>query len=222
VSVKTVAIVMDGNRRWARQNNLPFSLGHRKGVETLVEITKEAKKKKVKKLIVYAFSSENWSREKLEVNSLMNLISFGTEVKLDEIIKNEIRMEFIGDLKSIPKKAREEVDRCIKSTKNFSDFTLVIALNYGGVWDIVNALKKISEKGETINAKNFLKFTELKGEEVEIFIRTGGEKRVSNFLLPNIGYSELFFSDKLWPDFNIKDFNTVLDDFKTRQRRFGK
>ena len=222
MSVKTVAIVMDGNRRWARQNNLPFSLGHRKGVETLVEITKEAKKKKVKKLIVYAFSSENWSREKFEVNSLMNLISFGTEVKLDEIIKNEVRMEFIGDLDSIPKKAKEEVDRCVSSTKNFSDFTLVIALNYGGVWDIVNALKKISEKGETINAKNFLKFTELKGEEVEIFIRTGGEKRVSSFLLPNIGYSELFFSDKLWPDFNAEDFNAVLDDFKTRQRRFGK
>ena len=138
MSVKTVAIVMDGNRRWARQNNLPFSLGHRKGVETLVEITKEAKKKKVKKLIVYAFSSENWSREKFEVNSLMNLISFGTEVKLDEIIKNEVRMEFIGDLDSIPKKAKEEVDRCVRSTKNFSDFTLVIALNYGGVWDIVN------------------------------------------------------------------------------------
>ena len=90
------------------------------------------------------------------------------------------------------------------------------------MWDIVNALKKISEKGETINAKNFLKFTELKGEEVEIFIRTGGEKRVSNFLLPNIGYSELFFSDKLWPDFNAEDFNAVLDDFKKRQRRFGK
>ena len=88
--------------------------------------------------------------------------------------------------------------------------------------DIVNALKKISKKGETINAKNFLKFTELKGEEVEIFIRTGGEKRVSNFLLPNIGYSELFFSDKLWPYFNAEDFNAVLDDFKTRQRRFGK
>ena len=138
MSVKTVAIVMDGNRRWARKNNLPFSLGHRKGVQTLVEITKEAKKKKVKKLIVYAFSSENWSREKFEVNSLMNLISFGTEVKLDEIIKNEVRMEFIGDLNSIPEKAKEEVDRCIKSTKNFSDFTLVIALNYGGVWDIVN------------------------------------------------------------------------------------
>ena len=105
---------MDGNRRWARKNNLPFSLGHRKGVQTLVEITKEAKKKKVKKLIVYAFSSENWSREKFEVNSLMNLISFGTEVKLDEIIKNEVRMEFIGDLNSIPKKAKEEVDKCIK------------------------------------------------------------------------------------------------------------
>ena len=105
---------MDGNRRWARQNNLPFSLGHRKGVETLVEITKEAKKKNVKKLIVYAFSSENWSREKFEVNSLMNLISFGTEVKLDEIIKNEVRMEFIGDLDSIPKKAKEEVDRCVR------------------------------------------------------------------------------------------------------------
>ena len=98
---------MDGNRRWARQNNLPFSLGHRKGVETLVEITKEAKKKKVKKLIVYAFSSENWSREKFEVNSLMNLISFGTEVKLVVIIKKEVRMEFIGDLDSIPKKSKE-------------------------------------------------------------------------------------------------------------------
>ena len=222
MSVKTVAIVMDGNRRWARQNNLPFSLGQRKGVQTLVEITKEAKKKKVKKLIVYAFSSENWSRENFEVNALMNLINFGADVKLDEIKANGIRLTFIGDIENMPKKAKEGISKCIDETKYLKEFNLIIALNYGSIWDMVNAANVVNNSGAELTQKNFIKHTQLGELDIDIFIRTGGDMRLSNFLLPNIGYSELIFSEKLWPEFNPEDFQEILKEFKVRQRRFGK
>ena len=218
----TVAIIMDGNRRWAKQNNLPASSGHRKGIETLIEIVKSAKQNSVKNLIVYAFSTENWSRESFEVNALMNLINFGVDVKLDEILENEVKLEFIGDLKALPKNAQEGVDRCIEATKHFDGFTLTVAINYGGISDILNAFKEMQNDNLEINDENFLAKTQLGNNDLDIFIRTGGEMRLSNFLLPNIGYSELFFTDKLWPEFTANDFEDVLKDFDERNRRFGK
>ena len=217
-----VAIIMDGNRRWAKKNNLPPSSGHRKGIETLIEIVKSAKQNKVKNLIVYAFSTENWSRESFEVNALMNLINFGVDVKLDEILENEVKLEFIGDLKGLPKNAQQGVEKCIEATKHFDDFTLTVALNYGGISDILNAFKELQNNGLELNEENFLAKTQLGNNDLDIFIRTGGDMRLSNFLLPNIGYSELFFTDKLWPEFNANDFEDVLKDFDERSRRFGK
>ena len=217
-----VAIIMDGNRRWAKKNNLPPSSGHRKGIETLIEIVKSAKQNKVKNLIVYAFSTENWSRESFEVNALMNLINFGVDVKLDEILENEVKLEFIGDLKGLPKNAQQGVEKCIEATKHFDDFTLTVALNYGGISDILNAFKELQNNGLDLNEENFLAKTQLGNNDLDIFIRTGGDMRLSNFLLPNIGYSELFFTDKLWPEFNANDFEDVLKDFDERSRRFGK
>ena len=217
-----VAIIMDGNRRWAKKNNLPASSGHRKGIETLIEIVKSAKQNKVKNLIVYAFSTENWSRESFEVNALMNLINFGVDVKLAEILENEVKLEFIGDLKALPKNAQQGVDKCIEATKHFDGFTLTVALNYGGISDILNAFEELQKDGLELNEENFLARTQLGNNDLDIFIRTGGDMRLSNFLLPNIGYSELFFTDKLWPEFTANDFEDVLKDFDERNRRFGK
>ena len=213
---------MDGNRRWARKSNLPVIHGHRKGIETLIKIVKASKRKGIKKLVVFAFSTENWSRQLLEVNGLMNLISFGTDTNLEELIDNEVKLTFIGNIDSLPSNQKKDIAKCIEDTKKFTSFNLVIGLNYGGHWDIVNSVKKIQYLKENISQKNLLRFSELGDEDVEIFIRTGGEIRISNFLLLNIAYSELFFVDKLWPDFCESDLDNILNEYKKRIRRFGK
>ena len=219
---KTVAIIMDGNRRWAKKNNLPIPSGHRKGIESLIEIVKTAKKLKLERLIVYAFSTENWSRDNFEVNALMNLINFGVDVKLNEIKENGIKLDFIGNLADLPEKAKKGIDKCINETKDLSELTLTIALNYGAISDILEAAKTIKKHNIELNEENFLNATQIGGQEVDIFIRTGGDRRLSNFLLANIGYTELFFSDKLWPEFSNNDFIKIFDEFRERQRRFGK
>ena len=219
---KTAAIIMDGNRRGAKSNNLPISHGHRKGIETLIDIVKASKSYGINKLIVYAFSTENWSRESQEVNALMNLINFGVDVKLPDIVKNEMKLEFIGDLSKLPTSAQKGIEKCVESTKQFSDFTLVIALNYGAIWDIVETFKKMVKNNIEMTESNFLSNTQISNTNVDIFIRTGGDRRLSNFLLHNLSYSELFFSDKLWPDFNENDLKEIIDSFESRQRRFGK
>ena len=131
-------------------------------------------------------------------------------------------MDFIGNLDDLPEKAQKGIGKCIKETKDLTELTLTVALNYGAISDILKAAKTINEKNIELNEENFLKATQIGEQEVDIFIRTGGDKRLSNFLLANIGYSELFFSDKLWPEFSRNDFIQILDEFKERQRRFGK
>ena len=221
-SPETVAIVMDGNRRWAKKNNLPSSSGHRKGIETLIDIVKTAKNNSIKRLVVYAFSTENWDRENFEVNALMNLINFGADVKLEEIKANGIKLTFIGDIGNMPEKAKKGISKCIDETKDLREFNLTIAMNYGSIWDMVNAANIVAESGKELSEENFIKNTQLGRTDIDIFIRTGGDMRLSNFLLPNIGYSELFFSKKLWPEFNSEDFQEILQEFEARQRRFGK
>lgn len=221
-SPETVAIVMDGNRRWAKKNNLPSTSGHRKGIETLIDIVKTAKNNSIKRLVVYAFSTENWDRENFEVNALMNLINFGADVKLEEIKANGIKLTFIGDIGDMPEKAKKGISKCIDETKDLREFNLTIAMNYGSIWDMVNAANIVAESGKELSEENFIKNTQLGRTDIDIFIRTGGDMRLSNFLLPNIGYSELFFSKKLWPEFNSEDFQEILQEFEARQRRFGK
>lgn len=218
---KVAAIIMDGNRRWAKKNNLPSASGHRKGIETLIEIVKTAKENSLERLVVYAFSTENWNRQDFEVNALMNLINFGVDVKLEEIKSNGIKLNFIGDINSMPKKAQDGISKCIEETQDLNEFTLTVALNYGAIWDMANAIEAARAKGIELNQENFLKYTQIGESDIDIFIRTGGDMRLSNFLLPNIGYSELFFTEKLWPEFNKDDFVNILDEFKQRQRRFG-
>ncbi len=221
-SPKVAAIIMDGNRRWAKKNNLPSASGHRKGIEVLIEIVKTAKENSLERLVVYAFSTENWNRQDFEVNALMNLINFGVDVKLEEIKSNGIKLNFIGDINSMPKKAQDGINKCVSETKDLNEFTLTVALNYGAIWDMANAVKMASEEDIELNQDNFLKYTQIGESDIDIFIRTGGDMRLSNFLLPNIGYSELFFTEKLWPEFNKDDFVNILQEFNQRQRRFGK
>jgi len=217
---KSVAIVMDGNRRWAKKNNLPVSQGHRAGIESLTKIVTHAKNIGVKHLVVYAFSTENWNRKQFEVNALMNLINFGADTKLNELIKNEVKLNFIGDLDVLPASSKKAIDKCKESTKQFEDFTLTVALNYGGVWDFINTITKAKKIETPLNEESLISLTSF-GDEIDIFIRTGGEKRLSNFLLPNIAYSELFFTETLWPDFSEADLDHVLAEYKLRKRRFG-
>ena len=217
---KSVAIVMDGNRRWAKKNNLPVSQGHRAGIESLTKIVTHAKNIGVKHLVVYAFSTENWNRKQFEVNALMNLINFGADTKLNELIKNEVKLNFIGDLDVLPASSKKAIDKCKESTKQFEDFTLTVALNYGGVWDFINTITKAKKIETPLNEESLISLTSF-GDEIDIFIRTGGEKRLSNFLLPNIAYSELFFTETLWPDFSEADLDRVLAEYKLRKRRFG-
>ena len=167
-SPQTVAIVMDGNRRWAKKNNLPSASGHRKGIETLIEIVKTAKNNSIKRLVVYAFSTENWSRENFEVNALMNLINFGVDVKLDEIKENGISLTFIGDIENMPKKAKDGISKCIGETRHLKEFNLIIALNYGSIWDMLNAARIVNNSGEELTQENFLKNTQLGEFDVDI------------------------------------------------------
>ena len=217
---KSLAIVMDGNRRWAKKNNLPISQGHRAGIESLTRIVKHAKNIGVKHLVVYAFSTENWNRKQFEVNALMNLINFGADTKLNELIDNEVKLNFIGDLDVLPLSSRKAIDKCIESTKKFEGFTLTVAVNYGGIWDFINTITKAKKIEISLTEENLISLTSF-GDEIDIFIRTGGEKRLSNFLLPNIAYAELFFSEKLWPDFSEADLDHILTEYKQRKRRFG-
>ena len=217
---KSVAIVMDGNRRWAKKNNLPVSQGHRAGIESLTKIVTHAKNIGVKHLVVYAFSTENWNRKQFEVNALMNLVNFGADTKLNELIKNEVKLNFIGDLDVLPASSKKAIDKCKESTKQFEDFTLTVALNYGGVWDFINTITKAKKIETPLNEESLISLTSF-GDEIDIFIRTGGEKRLSNFLLPNIAYSELFFTETLWPEFSETDLDHILAEYKLRKRRFG-
>ena len=221
-SPKAAAIIMDGNRRWAKKNNLPSASGHRKGIEALIEIVKTAKENSLERLVVYAFSTENWNRQDFEVNALMNLINFGVDVKLPEIIKNKMRLKFIGDLSQLPVSAQKGIEKCIEATKNFEDFNLTVALNYGAIWDIIESFKKMKQNKVEITETSFIKNTQISDTNVDIFIRTGGDKRLSNFLLPNLSYTELFFSERLWPDFHTQDLKNIVESFESRQRRFGK
>ena len=147
---------------------------------------------------------------------------FELDVKLEEIKSNGIKLNFIGDINSMPKKAQDGINKCVSETKDLNEFTLTVALNYGAIWDMANAVKMASAEDIELNQDNFLKYTQIGESDIDIFIRTGGDMRLSNFLLPNIGYSELFFTEKLWPEFNKDDFVNILQEFNQRQRRFGK
>lgn len=228
-NLRHIAIIMDGNRRWAKEKNLPSAFGHKKGVEALKTTLKACHEFGVKYLTVYAFSTENWNRKPEEVNFLMNLLAETIKNEIDEMDKNDVVLSFIGDLKKLNDKLQGILYDAMEKTKNNHGVNLQIAFNYGGRDEIVNAVKSISEKvksGEitTDDITEEVISNELYTKSIpdpDLLIRTGGELRVSNYLLWQIAYSEILVTNTYWPEFNKDSLADAIIEFKNRQRRFG-
>ena len=226
---KHIAIIMDGNRRWAESRGENSEFGHLKGAEVVIDIVKHAKDLGVRILTLYSFSTENWKREKNEVHVLMDLIKLFLVSKRDEMIEEGICLKVIGNIQGLPSSVQQVIADTIDATKNQQKINLVLALNYGGRDDILRAAKKIaldvSEKKLDIKNLDENKFSlyldTAAWEDPELFIRTSGELRVSNFLLWQISYSEIYSTKVLWPDFGKKDLTQAIDEFNNRRRRMG-
>lgn len=225
-----IAIIMDGNGRWAKQKGKHRIFGHRQGVTAVREVTEAAAEIGIPFLTLYAFSTENWNRPKAEVNALMGLLISTIHKEVKTLNKNKIRLRAIGNLKSLPYKCYRELSNAIQKTSGNTRLTLVLALSYSSKWEIVDAVKRISEKvckkeislGD-INEKIFESHLNTNGiPDPELLIRTSGEQRISNFLLWQIAYAELYFTEKLWPDFRKNDLYEALAEYQSRERRFGK
>lgn len=220
-----VAIILDGNGRWAQQKNMPRTFGHKNGAENVVDIAIHAKKRGVKYLTLYAFSTENWKRPKKEVDYLMKLLIKFVNDKIDQLMEEDCKLNFLGDLSAIPDQTRQAVELALDRTKDNKSLFINIALNYGGRDELVHAFKSIISQGykaEDIDEKLISKNLYTKDiPDPDLLIRPGGELRISNFLIYQIAYSELYFTDKLWPDFSYEDFDKAIEEYSRRNRRFG-
>ena len=222
-----IAIIMDGNGRWAKQRNKNRIYGHNQAKKSVKECVEYCVEHKIKFLSLFTFSTENWNRPKLEVKALMKLLNIVIKEEINHLIKQNIKVKVIGDISKIPEKTEINLKKAIDKTKNNSGLTLILAINYSGKWDILNATKKILLDKNLINLKifndnvfeNYLTTANI--PEPELIIRTSGEQRISNFYLWQAAYSELFFTDILWPDFNKKELNNAIFEFQNRKRRFG-
>jgi len=220
---------MDGNGRWAKQQGKPRVLGHREGVITVRNITTAAAELDIKYLTLYAFSTENWKRPSIEVNALMSLLVQTLKHELDTLTKNNVRLMMIGDISGMPAKSQEVLNMSIKETEHNTGLTLVLALNYSGKWDILNAVRQITFEVKNNNLcldsiTNFVLEERLSTHGIpdpDLLIRTSGEHRLSNFLLWQIAYSELYFTNVYWPAFTKEDFYQAILSFQNRERRFG-
>ena len=228
--LKHIAIIMDGNGRWAKKRNLPRSAGHKKGAETLQEIVKAASEMGIKYMTVYAFSTENWKRDKEEVDYLMNLLRQYLKNELEEVNKQGGRILFIGEKDMLDSDIVTQMDNIESKTANNDKFTFIVALSYGSRAEILSAVKKISSlvaRGDMtvrdIDENSFSSMLYTHNiPDPDLVIRTSGEQRISNYLLWQIAYSELFFTKTLWPDFTVAELKEIVDDFNSRERRYGK
>ena len=217
-----VAIIMDGNGRWGIKYHNSRNKGHKAGLKTVETVIKVSLEKKIPYLTLFAFSTENWKRPKTEVNSLFKLLESFLKKKIEEFNKNQIKLKIIGE-KKFPKKLNKLLKDSEKKTKSNSKLQINLALNYGSKKEIINALKLLNKKKMVINEKNISKLLYTKNiPDPDLLIRTGNTKRLSNFLLWQISYSEIFFSNKLWPDFKANDFINILKKFRRIKRKFGK
>lgn len=225
-----VAIIMDGNGRWAKREGLARMFGHRKGVETVHRITEAAAELGIGYLTLYTFSTENWNRPKEEVDALMALLVDTIAKETPTLMKNNIRLETIGDLSRLPEQTRNKFIGCIQETSNNTGLSLVIALSYSARWEIIRATQMMAaavQAGqllvEDINEETISSFmTTHNMPDPDLLIRTSGELRISNFLLWQLAYSELYFTDCLWPEFTEEEFYHAIVDYQHRERRFGK
>jgi undecaprenyl diphosphate synthase len=225
-----VAIIMDGNGRWAKREGLARMFGHRKGVETVHRITEAAAELGIGYLTLYTFSTENWNRPKEEVDALMALLVDTIAKETPTLMKNNIRLETIGDLSRLPEQTRNKFIGCIQETSNNTGLSLVIALSYSARWEIIRATQMMAaavQAGqllvEDINEETISSFMTTRNmPDPDLLIRTSGELRISNFLLWQLAYSELYFTDCLWPEFTEEEFYHAIVDYQHRERRFGK
>ena len=223
---KHIAIIMDGNGRWAKSKGKLRVFGHKNGVTAVRETVEAAAEIGIQFLTLYAFSTENWERPESEVNALMTLLVTAINKETKTLMTNNIKLSTIGDTNSLPSKAKKELLEAIEKTKDNTRMTLILALSYSGRWDILNAAKNLIADGidpKVINEQVFQQYLATKSvPEPELLIRTSGEYRISNFLLWQIAYSELYFTDTLWPDFRRIDLEKAILDYQNRERRFGK
>ena len=220
--VKHVAIIMDGNGRWGVQHKQSRNAGHREGLNVVETVIEECIKEKIKHLTLYTFSTENWKRPKKEINFLFDLLENFLTKKIDNLIKKKIKLKFIGELNKLPKNLKTLIKASEKLTSQKSIIQVNIALNYGSKNELIKSVKLINKKKIKVNEKNINKnlFTS-KIPDPEILIRTGNTQRLSNFMLWQLAYTEIFFEKKLWPDFKKKDFKKILMKFKYIKRNFG-
>jgi undecaprenyl diphosphate synthase len=217
-----VAIIMDGNGRWGLKNKNSRNAGHKAGLKTVEKIIKESIKQKIKYLTLYAFSTENWKRPKKEINYLFNLLESFLINRIEDLNKQNIKLNIIG-VKNFSKKLNNLLSLSEKKTSKNSKLQINLALNYGSKIELINAFRKLKKNNEKINEINITKYLETKNSpDPEILIRTGNMKRLSNFLLWQLAYAEIFFEKKLWPDFNEKDYVKIIKKFKMIKRNFGK
>jgi len=225
-----IAIIMDGNGRWAEQKGMPRLFGHQSGVKSVKKVVEEARKNKINYLTLFAFSQENWNRPKEEVGTLMKLLVETLRDEFEDLLNNNIKLNAIGDIDSLPIEVQKELRSIIIETSKNNGMTLTLALSYGSQQEIINVVKEISEKVKN----NLIEIEQIDDSiinnhlytsnlpEVDLLIRTSGEKRISNFLLWQIAYSELYFTDTYWPDFDENEFINAIIEYKKRERRFGK
>lgn len=224
-----IAIIMDGNGRWASARGLPRHAGHKQGVEPVRMAIRECVKRDVDALTLFAFSSENWGRPSDEVGALLGLFVEALDSEVDELHANGVRLVFIGDRQEFPARLQQRMAAAEQRTAGNSTLRLQVAVGYGGRWDIVNAARRLAVRcvggalqPTEITPEYFAAGLQLAGvPDPDLFIRTGGERRISNFLLWNLAYTELYFCDELWPDFDAAGFEAALEFFGSRQRRYG-
>lgn len=224
-----VAVIMDGNGRWAKKHGEQRIFGHQNGVKAVREVTEAAAELGVKFLTLYAFSTENWNRPKEEVDALMELLVHTIHAETETLNKNKIRLLAIGNLKSLPKNCYAELQEAIANTSGNDRMSLVLALSYSSRWEITNAMQEIAQlvsegklRPDQVNEQTINEHLTTNGiPDPELLIRTSGENRISNFLLWQIAYTELYFTQKLWPEFTREDFYEALIDYQNRERRFG-
>ncbi len=217
-----IAIIMDGNGRWATNRGLKRVKGHEEGANRVRDITTFASNQGIKFLTLYAFSTENWKRPKMEIDFLMKLMDRWLKNELKTYQKHNVKFETIGDLTKLSPKLQKRIEDTKKATEKNSGLRQVLAVNYGSRDEIIRAVQKIKESNIEVTEENFNTFLDTKGmPEVDILIRTGGDKRVSNFLLWQIAYSELFFTKTLWPDFREDELKKIIEEYHLRERRFG-
>ena len=217
-----VAIIMDGNGRWGIKKKNSRNYGHSKGIKVVENIISEAIKNKIKYLTLYTFSTENWKRPRQEIFFLINLLEKYIENELKKLIKNNIKLRIIGNIKKFPKSLKYKLIKAEQLTKNNNKIQINIALNYGSKEEIINSMRKLNASSKVISEKNISNNLYTKGiPDPEILIRTGNRNRLSNFLLWQLSYTEIFFISKLWPDFTKKDFTNIISKFVKVKRNFG-